>query len=181
MKTDSHADGFTLVEVMVALAIVAIALPALMFSLHQQVDGTAYLRDKSLARMVATNKLNETRLLARARQQLEKGSDTGSYELAGREWQWQQVTTETAVPNFYQIEIEVSAPDAPKDEVLFTLIGSMSGDLANVGVGPAPGGPGAPGGSENQGETSGNPGGPSIPDLGGISGEVEGLGSLGES
>ena len=136
MKTGLRADGFTLVEVMVALAVVAVALPALMFSLHQQVDGTAYLRDKSLARMVASNKLNEVRLLARARQQLVKGSDSGSYELAGRLWQWRLVTTETVVPNFYQIEIAVSAPEAPEDEVLYTLIGSMSGDLANTGTPP---------------------------------------------
>ena len=38
---------------MVALAVVAVALPALLMSLYQQVDGTAYLRDRSLASMVA--------------------------------------------------------------------------------------------------------------------------------
>ena len=54
--------GFTLVEVMVALAVVAIALPALMISLYQQVDSTGYLRDKSLAHMVAANKLSELRI-----------------------------------------------------------------------------------------------------------------------
>lgn len=134
MKTNSRASGFTLVEVMVALAVVAVALPALMFSLHQQIDGTAYLRDKSFARMVASNRLNEIRLIARAKQQLEKGSDSGTAELAGREWQWQTTTTETVVPNFYRIEIEVSEPDAQENEVLFTLIGSLSGDLANVGI-----------------------------------------------
>jgi general secretion pathway protein I len=51
--------GFTLVEVMVALAVVAIALPALLVALSQHVDGTGYLRDKSLAQMVAANKLAE--------------------------------------------------------------------------------------------------------------------------
>lgn len=144
MKTDSRANGFTLVEVMVALAVVAVALPALMFSLHQQIDGTAYLRDKSFARMVASNRLNEIRLISRARQQIEKGTDSGSSELAGREWLWDVTTTETVVPNFYRIEINVSEPDAEDDEVLFTLIGSMSGDLANVGTAGGQGNPNGP-------------------------------------
>ena len=59
-----RARGFTLIEVMVALAVVAIALPALLISLYQQVDSTAYLRDKSIAHMVAANKLVELRVLA---------------------------------------------------------------------------------------------------------------------
>ena len=58
-----RARGFTLVEVMVALAIVAIALPALLMALYQQIDDTAYLRDKTLAYMVAENKLAEIRLV----------------------------------------------------------------------------------------------------------------------
>ena len=41
--------GFTLIEVMVALTVVAVTLPALLFLLSQQVDGTAYLRDRSIA------------------------------------------------------------------------------------------------------------------------------------
>ena len=59
MKADR---GFTLVEVMVALMVIAIALPALLKALYQQVDGTAYLRDKSIAQWVANNKLAENRI-----------------------------------------------------------------------------------------------------------------------
>ncbi|MFT5335623.1 MAG: general secretion pathway protein I, partial [Halioglobus sp.] len=64
--TPTDSKGFTLIEVMVALAVVAVALPALMLTLNQQIDGTAYIRDKSLANIVAANKLEEIRLIAKA-------------------------------------------------------------------------------------------------------------------
>ena len=68
-----RARGFTLVEVMVALAIVAIALPALLMALYQQIDDTAYLRDKTLAYMVAENKLAEIRLVIGSTRNLSAG------------------------------------------------------------------------------------------------------------
>ena len=129
MKSNKDIRGFTLVEVMVALAVVAVALPALMFSLHQQIDGTAYLRDKSLAHMVATNKLTEVRIMARAREQLLKGKDSGTSELADRQWDWQLNSTETELPNFYRVEIKVSAPESPDGSALYTLVGFLSADL----------------------------------------------------
>ena len=55
-KLEGHS-GFTLVEVMVALAIVAVAVPALLFALFQQLDGTEYLRNRSIANWVATDRL----------------------------------------------------------------------------------------------------------------------------
>ena len=59
--------GFTLIEVMVALMVIAIALPALLGALYRQVDGSAYLRAKSIAQWVASNKLTENRIqLARS-------------------------------------------------------------------------------------------------------------------
>jgi len=121
--------GFTLIEVMVALAVVAVALPALMFSLHQQIDGTAYLRDKSVAHLIAANKLTEVRLLARARGQLLKGTDSGTTEMAGRQWDWQLNSTETQLPKFFRVEIKVQAPDSPDENSIYTLVGFLSADL----------------------------------------------------
>ena len=121
--------GFTLVEVMVALAVVAVALPALMFSLHQQIDGTVYLRDKSLAHMVAANKLAEVRIMARAREQLLKGKDSGTTVFGDRDWDWDINSTETELPNFYRLEIKVSEAGAEEGTALYTLVGFLSADL----------------------------------------------------
>jgi general secretion pathway protein I len=129
MKAADSTRGFTLVEVMVALAVVAVALPALVFALQQQIDGTVYLRDKSLAHMVATNKLTEVRIMAKAREQLLKGKDSGTSELADRQWDWQLSSTETEVPNFYRVEIKVSAPETTDGSSLYTLVGFLSADL----------------------------------------------------
>ena len=122
-------QGFTLVEVMVALAVVSVALPALLFSLHQQIDGTAYLREKSIAHIVAANKLTEIRLLSRARGQLLKGKDEGSTEMAGRQWNWQLNSTESELPKFYRVEVNVFAAEVVDGSALYTLVGFISADM----------------------------------------------------
>ena len=121
--------GFTLIEVMVALAVVAIALPALLFSLHQQVDGTAHLRNKSIAQMVAANKLVEVRIEARARQNLLKGKDSGVVEMGQREWHWWLAATATEVSGFYRVEINVAESEERQNSPLFTLVAFLSADL----------------------------------------------------
>ena len=123
------AAGFTLVEVLVALAVVSLALPALLFSLNQQVDGTAYLRDRSLAEMVAANKLEELRILARARESLTRGKYSGQLELAEREWYWWLEAETTEVENFFRVEIRVAGQETAQDSPLATLVAFMLGDL----------------------------------------------------
>ena len=117
--------GFTLVEVMVALAVVAIALPALLLALSQQVDATAYLRDKSLA----ANKLVELRILSRASQGLPSGERSGVTTMAGREWYWWLNSKPTVSDNLLQFEIDVAATEAPEEAPLFTLLAYLSSDF----------------------------------------------------
>lgn len=135
MAPGSAPRGFTLIEVMVALAIVALALPALMFSLQQQVDGTAYLRDKSLAQMVANNKLVELRLLTQARGNLLRGRDSGVAELAGRQWYWTLESAATEVQSFHRIEITVHEGEVERDRPLYTLVGFMTSEGRSSGGG----------------------------------------------
>jgi len=124
-----RARGFTLIEVMVALAVVAIALPALLMSLYQQVDSTGYLRDKSLANMVAANKLTEIRILSRATQSLLRGKDSGVSPMADRDWYWWLDSQPTEVENFYRVEITVALDEEQREQPLHTLVAFLSADL----------------------------------------------------
>lgn len=128
--------GFTLVEVMVALAVVAIALPALLVTLYRQMDDTAYLRDKTLAQMVAANKLAETRLMAAATRKLGVSKLSGEETMADRQWFWWVDSTTTPVDNFLRIQIRVALAADQKETPLYTLSAFMQTDL-DGGV-PAP-------------------------------------------
>lgn len=121
--------GFTLVEVMVALAVVAVALPALLLALSQHIDGTAHLRDKSLAGMVAANKLEELRILSRATRSLLRGKDSGVASMADREWYWWLDSQPTEAANFYRVEIDVAGAEEQREQPLFTLVAFLSSDL----------------------------------------------------
>ena len=133
-----RSRGFTLVEVMVALAIVAIALPALLMSLYQQIDDTAYLRDKTLAYMVAENKLAEIRLVIGSTRNLSAGKDSGLASMADRDWYWWVETKATEVENFFRVDITVSLDEQQQEQPLYTLSAFMSGDLETDAEGDLP-------------------------------------------
>lgn len=127
----NRTRGFTLVEVMVALAVVAVALPALMMSIYQQTDSTGYLRDKSLARMVAANKMAEIRLLSAAQAKVIVGKDSGTARLGDRDWSWALESTATEIPNFFRLDIKVATTEQELANPLFTLSGFVAEEVGD--------------------------------------------------
>ena len=124
----NSTKGFTLVEVMVALVIVAVALPALLISVYRQVDGTAYLRDKSVANWVAANKMAEIRLISSLNSKLLEGKNSGSEEMAGRQWYWWVEGEKTTVDNFYRMTVYVGPDADEQSNTLVTLVGFVEKD-----------------------------------------------------
>lgn len=117
--------GFTLIEVMVALAILAMAIPALMSAMINMIDGAAHLRDRSVANWVALNQLTEQRLLVAARNQAPPTASKGIVEMVGREWYWASRAQKTDIEGLYRIDVSVAASKQAFDDaqMLTTVLG----------------------------------------------------------
>lgn len=103
--------GFSLVEVLVALMVVGMALPALLGQMQSQTSSQALLRDKTLALYVAQNKIAEYRLL-KMQTTVQGGakiasSESGEAEMAGVRWFWRTTTTNFSDIKAQQVEVAV--------------------------------------------------------------------------
>jgi len=125
-KGASHASGFTLIEVMVALAVVAVALPALLITLSQQLDGMRYLEHRAHAQWVAANRLADLTLVLAANGTLQSGLISGSEDLAGQTWYWWSEGEQTPVPGFYRYRITVSDQEDGRLTPLHALDGYLA-------------------------------------------------------
>jgi general secretion pathway protein I len=119
--TPRRIGGFTLVEILVALAIVAIALAAGMRALTQAADGATALKARTLALWVAQNVLARAQLATPSPQ---PGITTGEETQAAARFRWRATIAPTPNPAFRRIEIVVAAPDAP-DYALAQLTGYL--------------------------------------------------------
>jgi general secretion pathway protein I len=102
--------GFTLIEVLVALLIVALGMGAVLAALTAAADNTMRLREKTFAEWVGFNQLASARLTSAA---LASGSKEGDVDFAGTRWHWQQSVTEMDVPGLKRITIQVRHADEP--------------------------------------------------------------------
>ncbi|MCP5158528.1 MAG: type II secretion system minor pseudopilin GspI [Gammaproteobacteria bacterium] len=100
-----RSTGFTLLEVLVALAVLAIALSAIINAATQSIASTAYLRDQTFASWVALNKINE--LLLDPEPWPEEGSLQGDTDLANRTWRWEARFAKTDEPALRRLEVTV--------------------------------------------------------------------------
>jgi general secretion pathway protein I len=132
MNRARRSGGFTLVEILVALAVLAIALTATARSLGAAIDTTAALRDRTLARWVAEDRLTELEL---SKQWPELDVKEGDADMGGRPFHWRQETGVTPAARMRRVEVSVFLKGTES-----TLV-KMTGFIEQIGpqTGPQPG------------------------------------------
>jgi general secretion pathway protein I len=101
--------GFTLVEVLVALVVVALGLAALMTAVSGAARTSGYLRDKTIAQWIALNRLAEVRLTVN---RTGENNDTGQLDFANRTWHYDTRYFDTTIPSMKRIVVRVWLGDA---------------------------------------------------------------------
>jgi general secretion pathway protein I len=100
------SSGFTLIEILLALAIIAIALTALLKAIAQNVDNTHRIKEKTISHWVAMQGVAMVQLgLLKVTQGQETTQDT---TMLGQHWFWRVQVSNTPQKNMQLITLSVS-------------------------------------------------------------------------
>ena len=146
--------GFTLIEVLAALVIVALGMLGVIQAVTQTARNGTYLREKTLAHWVALNVITERRLQPSPPEVSESSDEV---EFAGRRWRWTMRVTQTEVESLRRMDVSVRPADAPDGSALETVTGFYGTAIGAVG-GSSLAWAGAPGSNDAQdGDGEANP------------------------
>lgn len=111
MPRRPDSNGFTLIEVLIALVILAIALAAAARAANMATSGAEESKLRTLATWVAQNRIA---LLTATRQFPSAGTASGKSSMGGIEFNWQQTASDTPNAAFRKIEVRVLRPNDPQ-------------------------------------------------------------------
>ena len=114
--------GFTLLEILVALAVLALSMGAVIKAASSYTGNVSQLRDRTFASWVARNVLNEFQI---RKEWPSVGERKGSVEMAQHEWRWVATISQTEEAELRRLDIEVMSPD----EEISTPMAVLSGFL----------------------------------------------------
>lgn len=121
--------GFTLIEVMVALSIVALSLLAIAASMNQMIDTANTMRERTYASWIAQNKIAELRL---ENAQVEVSTTSGEIDYANATWEWSTDISETGIEGFFRVDVSVSLVES---EYIIRTVTGFIGEPVPVGIG----------------------------------------------
>jgi general secretion pathway protein I len=127
-----RSRGFALIEVLVALAFIGLALPALLIRMQGIVSSTIYYEEKTYAHWVADNRLEQLKAEAQLNRPVSRvRKDSDIVEYGGREWQVNLLVEEMPMPpilepaKLFRVNIEVALQENP-DRKLANIAGYFS-------------------------------------------------------
>lgn len=123
-----RAGGFTLLEVLVALAIFALVAASVLTATARSLQTASRLEEKTLAMWIADNQLVELQL---SKNPVAEGRDQGEVDFAGRRWQWQSEVQATREPDMRRVTLWVApiAQDRSTADLRERAVVSLNGFL----------------------------------------------------
>ena len=105
-RSSSHRNqnGFTLIEIMVALVIFAVLSITLLTRLGGDIRSQQLLEEKTLASVVAENVLSELRI---KKDWSSVYASKSTVEMAGKKWDVSTTVNETGIENLRQVDVRV--------------------------------------------------------------------------
>jgi len=111
LRRDRSAAGFTLLEAMVALVIVALGMMAVNSQLNRYAVAAVFVERKTLASWIATNEITA---LSVGHEWPGVGHHDEDVEFAGQMWRCQIVVSETEVQNLHRVDVSVALVTDPE-------------------------------------------------------------------
>ena len=119
--------GFTLLEVLIALAVLALSMAAVIKAVSDYTVNQSYLRDRTMAMWVARNVLVQFQV---ENEWPDVGERKGTSEMGEREWRWLGVISQTEEAELRRLDVKVFALDSEDDESPLSI---LSGFLVQPG------------------------------------------------
>jgi len=128
--------GFTLIEVLVALVIVAVGMSVLMGALSSSARTVVYMQDKTFAEWVALNQIALLRVGLQQGQIPSASTTNGDLDFANRSWHWRQDVVASQVPGINLVNFKVRPKEVKggDDDSWYVTVSGLAGNaLGTVG------------------------------------------------
>jgi len=115
VKSTQQQSGFTLIEVLVSVAIIAIALGAMVQAAGASASRAGSMRDITVSQWVASNQLAQMQLSSSFP---DTGTKSGKTEMLDITWYWKTIVQKAQDEDLRRVDIEVRKREDAKNPIV---------------------------------------------------------------